>query len=207
MGATEEILSPIRLSSTHPRAIQEGTTGMKRCATPQMSLLPAKCSGGLTALKTNTSTAQATAEQRLYTHTGPGTGMEGPVILHKKILTTTVPFIAPTHILTPARTQTHLTNLVMTGRSTSAPQERNTITTAGQRCPSGRSPKNGLRENRSKKRQQRLLLSTVSPKTGTTEGRLCRHQQPLALLLLSQPRWRSLPQPLLPSHPPQAQGA
>lgn len=49
---------------------------MKRCVTPQMSLLPAKCSGGLTALKTNTSTAQATAEQRLYTHTGPGTGME-----------------------------------------------------------------------------------------------------------------------------------
>lgn len=49
---------------------------MKRCETPQMSLLPAKCSGGLTALKTNTSKAQGTADQRLSTHTGPGTGME-----------------------------------------------------------------------------------------------------------------------------------
>lgn len=37
------------------------------------------------------------------------------------------------------------TNLVMTGQSTSAPLERNTITTAGQRCLSGRSPKNGWR--------------------------------------------------------------
>lgn len=65
-----------RLSNTRPRAIQEGTTDMKRRETPQMSLLPAKCSGGLTALKTNTSTAQGTAEQRLSTHTGPETGME-----------------------------------------------------------------------------------------------------------------------------------
>ncbi len=32
--------------------------------------------------------------------------LQGPVILHKKILTTTVPFTAPTHILTPARPQT-----------------------------------------------------------------------------------------------------
>lgn len=39
-------------------------------------------------------------------------------------------------------------------------------------------------ENRDKKRQQRLPLSTVSLKTGTTEGRLCKHRQPLALLLL-----------------------
>lgn len=37
-------------------------------------------------------------------------------------------------------------------------------------------------ENRGKKRQQRLLLSTVSQRTGTTEGRLCKHRQPLALL-------------------------
>lgn len=209
MGATEEILSPIRLSNTRPRAIQEGTTDMKRCETHQMSLLPAKCSRGLTALITNTSTAQGTAEQRLSTHTGPETGMEGPVILHKKILTTTVPFTAPTHILTPARPQTHLMNLVMTGQSTSARLERNTTTTAGQRCPSGRSLKNGWRENRGKKRQQRLRLSTVSPKTGIIEGRLCKQQQPLALLVLSQPRWRSLQQPLppSPSHHPQAQGA
>lgn len=49
---------------------------MKRCETPQMSLLPAKCSGGLTAPKTNTWTAQVTAERRLSTHTGPETGME-----------------------------------------------------------------------------------------------------------------------------------
>lgn len=205
MGATEENLSPIRLSNTHPRAILEGTTDMKRCETPQMSLLPAKCSGGLTALKTNTWTARDTAEQRLSTHTGPETGMEGPVILHKKILTTTVPFIAPTHILTPARPQTHLTNLATTGQSTSARLERNTITTVGQRCPSGRSPKNGWRENRGKKRQQRRS-STVSPKTGTTEGRLCKHRLLLALLVLSQPRWRS-PQLPSPSHHPQAQGA
>lgn len=120
-------------------------------------------------------------------------------------------------------------NQVTTGRSTSAPLERNTITTAGQRCPSGRSPKNGWRgdynlfiqttwlytlyfnqcqakpdrqildswlilfasylylwftENRGKKRQQKLRLSTVSPKTGTTEERLCKLRQPLALLLL-----------------------
>lgn len=39
-------------------------------------------------------------------------------------------------------------------------------------------------ENRDKKRQQRLQLSTVSPKTGTTEGRLCKHRQLPALLLL-----------------------
>lgn len=36
-------------------------------------------------------------------------------------------------------------NLVTTGQSTSARLERNTITTAGRRCPSGRSPKNGWR--------------------------------------------------------------
>lgn len=199
MGATEEILSPIRLSNTHPRAIQEGTTGMTRCETLQTSPLPARCSGGLTALKTSTSTARDTVEQRVSTRTGPETGMEGPVILHRKILTITVPFIAPTRILTPARPQTHLMNLVMTGQSTSVPLERNTITTAGQKCPSGRSPKNGWRENRGKKRQQRLLLSTVSQRTGTTEGRLCKHRQPLALLDLSLPRWKNLQQHLPPS--------
>ncbi len=32
--------------------------------------------------------------------------LQGPVILRKKILTTTVPFIALTHIRTPARPQT-----------------------------------------------------------------------------------------------------
>lgn len=37
------------------------------------------------------------------------------------------------------------TNLVTTGQSTSAPLERNTITTAEQRCLSGRSPKTGWR--------------------------------------------------------------
>lgn len=183
MGATEEILSPIRLSSTRPRPIQEGTTVMKRCALSQMSPLLAKCSGGLTALKTNTSTAQATAEERLSIHTGPETGMEGPVILHQKILTTTVPFIVPIHILTPARPQTHLMNLVTTGQSTSARPERNTITIVGQRCPSGRSLKSGLKENTDRKRQQRLQLSTASPKTGTTEGRRCRRRQPPALAL------------------------
>lgn len=193
MGATEEILSPTRLSNTRPRAIREVTTVMKRCETRQMSLLPAKCSGGLTAPKTNTSTVQGTAEQRLSTHTVPETGTEGPVILHKKILTTTVPFTAPTRILTLARSQTHLMNLGMTGQSTSAHLERNTITTAGQRCLSGRSPKSGWKENRGKKRRQKLQLSTVFPKTGTTEGRLCKHQQPLALLALSRPRWRSPP--------------
>ncbi|XP_077953097.1 WW domain-containing adapter protein with coiled-coil isoform X4 [Gasterosteus aculeatus] len=76
MGATEEILNPIRRSNTRPRAIREGTAGMKRCETPPMSLLPARCSGGLTALKTNTPTAQATAERRLSIHTGPETGTE-----------------------------------------------------------------------------------------------------------------------------------
>uniref|UniRef100_A0AAQ4RHV0 WW domain containing adaptor with coiled-coil a n=1 Tax=Gasterosteus aculeatus aculeatus TaxID=481459 RepID=A0AAQ4RHV0_GASAC len=177
MGATEEILNPIRRSNTRPRAIREGTAGMKRCETPPMSLLPARCSGGLTALKTNTPTAQATAERRLSIHTGPETGTEGPVILHKKILTTTVPFIALTCILTPARPQTHLMNLGMTGRSTSAHLERNTITTAGQRCPSGRGPKSGSRESSGKKRRQRRRSLTVFPKTETTEGRPCKHQR------------------------------
>lgn len=65
-----------RRSNTRPRAIREGTAGMKRCETPPMSLLPARCSGGLTALKTNTPTAQATAERRLSIHTGPETGTE-----------------------------------------------------------------------------------------------------------------------------------
>lgn len=41
-----------------------------------------------------------------------------------------------------------------------------------------------LIENRGKRRQQRLLLSTVSPRTGTTEGRLCKHRQPQASLVL-----------------------
>lgn len=41
-----------------------------------MSLLPAKCCGGLTALKTNTLTARGTAEGRLSTRTGPETGTE-----------------------------------------------------------------------------------------------------------------------------------
>lgn len=49
---------------------------MRRCATPQMSLLPAKCSGGLTVPKINTSTTRATAGQKFFTHTGPETGME-----------------------------------------------------------------------------------------------------------------------------------
>lgn len=37
------------------------------------------------------------------------------------------------------------TNLATIGQSTSAHPERNTTTTAGRRCPSGRSPKNGWR--------------------------------------------------------------
>lgn len=65
-----------RLSNTHPRATQEGTTGTRRCGTPRMSPLPAKCSGGPTVPKTNTRTARATAGQRFSTRTGPGTGME-----------------------------------------------------------------------------------------------------------------------------------
>lgn len=75
-GIVKYILCVCRLSSIRPRPIQEGTTVMKRCALTQMSPLLAKCSGGLTALKTNTSTAQATAEERLSIHTGPETGME-----------------------------------------------------------------------------------------------------------------------------------
>lgn len=177
MGATEEILSPIRRSNTLPRAIQEGTTDLKRREATQMSLLPAKCCGGLTALKTNTLTARGTAEGRLSTRTGPETGTEGPVFHHKKTLTTTVPFTAPTHTRTPARPQTHHTSLVMTGQSTSAPLGRNTITTAGQRCPSGRSPRSGWRENKDKRKQQRRQLSIVFPKTETTDERLCRQQQ------------------------------
>lgn len=39
-------------------------------------------------------------------------------------------------------------------------------------------------ENSDKKRQQRLLLSTVSPRTETTEGRLCKQRRRLALLVL-----------------------
>lgn len=65
-----------RLSSTHPRATLEGTTDMRRCESPQMLLLPPKCSDGLTALKTNTLRVWDMAEQRLSTHTGPETGME-----------------------------------------------------------------------------------------------------------------------------------
>lgn len=69
-------MSISRLSNTHPRAIQEGTTDMKRCETLQMSLLPAKYFGGLTAPKTNMLTAWGTAEQRLSTHIESETGME-----------------------------------------------------------------------------------------------------------------------------------
>lgn len=102
------------------------------------------------------------------------------------------------------------TSPATTGRSTSAPPERNTTTTAGRRCPSGRSPKSGWRGsrgdgctallrvpsithgcrltrvalcsagNRGKRRQQRAPLSTASPRTGTTEGRPCKPRQPPA---------------------------
>lgn len=65
-----------RLSNTHLRAILEGTTDMRRCESPQMLLLPPKCSDGLTALKTNTLRAWGMEEQRLSTHIGPETGME-----------------------------------------------------------------------------------------------------------------------------------
>lgn len=155
MGVTEEILSPIRLSNTHPRATQEGTTVMRRCETPQMPLHPAKCSGGLTALRTNTLTARATVERRLSTHTGPGTGKEGPVFPHKKTLTTTVPFIAPTHILTQARHLTQPMSQGKTGQNTSALLGRSTITIAGQRSPSGRNPKSGWNESTDRKRPLR----------------------------------------------------
>ena len=65
-----------RLSNTHPSVIQGGTTAMRRCETPPTSLLPAKCSGVQTALRTNTSTPLATAERRLSTRTAAETGME-----------------------------------------------------------------------------------------------------------------------------------
>lgn len=200
MGATEEILSPIRLLNTHPRAIQEGTTVMTRCAATRMSLLHAKCSGGLIALKTNTVTARATAEARLSTHTEPETGMEGPVIHHMRIPTTTVPFTAPTLTLTLARPQTHLTTRATTGLSTSVPLERSTTTTAGQRCRSGRSQKSGSRESNGRKNPQRRQWSTVSPKTETTEERPCRHQpralEPSRSKGRSLLQWPSLPLPV-----------
>lgn len=207
MGATEEILSPIRLSNIRPKAIREGSIATRRRATRRTSLPRARWSGGPTARRTSTRTAWATAGPRRSTRTASESGTEEPVILHKK--TTTAPSIAPTLTLTLARPPTHHMSLAMTGQNTSAPPERNTITTAGQRCPSGRSPKNGWRENRGKRRRQRLLWSTVSPRTGTTEGRPCKQQQRPALLDRSRLRWRSPRRcsPASPSLRPLARGA
>lgn len=158
MGATEGILNPIRLSNTLPRVILVLITGMRKCERLQMQLLLAKCSDGLTVLKTNTLTTQVTPEPRLSTHTGPKNGMEEPVFLHKNTCTTTAHFMAPIHIQTPARHQTHLTSIRMTGLSTSALLERSTTTTAGLRSHSGRNPKSGWRESRGRKRSLRLQL-------------------------------------------------
>lgn len=205
MGATEGILSPTRLLSTHRRVTLEVITGMRRCETPQMPLPPARCFDDLTALITNTSTVQGTVERRQSTPIEPEREMEEPVILHKKTRTTTVPTIAQTHILTLAASlQTHPMSRGTTGQSTSAPLGRSTITTAGQRSPSGRSLKSGWRESSGRRRPLRLRLLIVSPKTGTTDGRPCKRLQPLASQLLNQARWRSQRRRPPPSRPPRA---
>uniref|UniRef100_A0AAZ3PDL5 Uncharacterized protein n=1 Tax=Oncorhynchus tshawytscha TaxID=74940 RepID=A0AAZ3PDL5_ONCTS len=160
MGATTEgIHSPTRHSSTHRRVTPVVITAMTRCETPQMPLHHVKCFGGLTVLTTNTLTARGMAGQRQSTRSGPERGMEGPVILHRKIHTTTAPIIAaPIHIRTPARHQTHHMKIKMTGQSTSVPLGRSTTTTAGPRSHSGRNPKSGWREA-----QLRASCRAVSP--------------------------------------------
>ncbi|KAM9416368.1 WW domain-containing adapter protein with coiled-coil-like isoform 2-T2 [Salvelinus alpinus] len=164
MGATTEgIHSPTRLSSTHRRVTPVVITAMTRCETPQMPLRHVKCFGDLTVLTTNTLTARGMAGQRQSTCSGPERGMEGPVILHRKIHTTTAPIIAaPIHIRTPARHQTHHMKIKMTGQSTSVPLGRSTTTTAGPRSHSGRNPKSGWRESAQAEKQPALASSSGS---------------------------------------------
>lgn len=74
-------------------------TDMRKCETPQILHHQIKCCGDLIVLKTNIVTAQVTVRLKMCIFTELERGMVGPVILHKKIHTTTVLFIVQIHIL------------------------------------------------------------------------------------------------------------
>lgn len=196
MGApTEGILSPIRLLSTPPRATP--TTGTRRCVTATTQPHRARCCDDQTAQKTSTRTAMA--KQKPPIHTGGETEKEGPVYPLKRTPITTALCTAPTLIQIPTNHQTRRTSRQMIGPNTSVLQGRSTTTTAGRRCLSGRNPKSGWKESRSRKRRpRRLQWSIVSLRTGTTGVKPCR------LLLSASPAISlQLPQISLHlSHPP-----
>lgn len=150
-------------------------TDMKRCETPQTLHHQIRCCGGLTVLKTNAVTAQATARPETCIRTGLERGKAGPVTLHKKIHTTTVLFIVQIHILLiqaiiQAKLQMHLMILQMTGLSILALLGKSTTTTVEQKFHNGKNQKSGLKENRDKKKQTRWQL-IASRKIEITEER------------------------------------
>uniref|UniRef100_A0A8C6I5Y4 Uncharacterized protein n=1 Tax=Mus spicilegus TaxID=10103 RepID=A0A8C6I5Y4_MUSSI len=142
--------------------------------TPQILHHQTKCCRDLIVLKTNTVTAQVT-RPKTCTLRELEKGTVGPVTLHKKTHTTTVHFIVQIHILLiqaiiQAKLQMHLMILQMICLSTLAHLEKNTTTVVAQKFHSGRNQKNGLKENRDKKKQISWQL-IVSQKTGITEER------------------------------------
>lgn len=173
MGATtEETLSPTRLLNSRRRVSRVVITDMRRCGRAAMALRRVRCCADQTVLTASTLRAVHTAEQNPRISTGPETGTEAPVFPLKRIHTTTVLCTAPTLTRTPTNRTQH-TTLQTTGQSTSVLQGRSTTTIAEQKCHSGRSPKNGWRENRDKRRQlrwqQQQRWSIASLKTGTTD--------------------------------------
>lgn len=168
--------SPTRLLNTHQRVTPVVViTGMRRCETPQTLLHQIKCCDDLTALKTNIVTTLDTVKLKACILTELERGTVGPVILHKKILITTVLCIVQIHTLLilaiiQARLLMHPMIQQMTGLNTLVLLAKSTTIIVEQKFHSGKNRKNGWKENRDKKKQAKCL-STVFQKTGITDER------------------------------------
>ncbi|XP_047662283.1 WW domain containing adaptor with coiled-coil b isoform X2 [Tachysurus fulvidraco] len=139
MGVTSEgIISLTRPSSTNPKVILQMSTVMTSSTTHRTKPHRARCCGAPTVRIA--SEVMETGEP--LTHTGPKRA--APALLHMTTLSITAT-TAPTLMHFHPNVQKCVIRLT-TGPNTSARQERNTTTTAEQRCRSGRSPRTGWRE-------------------------------------------------------------